>query len=108
MNLTNKHIVLIIIAIIIIAFIYSYDVYIVKKNQPICKPIYVTKKILTTDEEKLLNKNITDKKETFNNALIEGFDTFLSDNSDHNVNLHHDLMIIASASCDHFMHHVGK
>ena len=61
MNFTNKHIVLIIIAIIIIAFIYNYDVYIVQKNQPICKPIYVTKKILTPDEEKSLPKNITNK-----------------------------------------------
>ena len=57
MNLTNKHIVLIIIAIIIVAFIYNYDVYIVQKYEPICKPIYVTKKILNTDEENLLNNN---------------------------------------------------
>jgi hypothetical protein len=88
MNFTNKHIVLIIIAIIIVAFIYNYDVYIVQKNQPICKPIYVTKKILTPDEEKLLPKNITNKTESFNNALIEGFDNFLSTNNNSDSNLH--------------------
>ena len=88
MNFTNKHIVLIIIAIIIIAFIYNYDVYIVQKNQPICKPIYVTKKILTPDEEKLLPKNITNKTESFNNALVEGFDNFLSTNNNSDSNLH--------------------
>ena len=79
MNFTNKHIVLIIIAIIIIAFIYNYDVYIVQKYQPICKPIYITKKILTTDEEKILNK--TENKEQFDMELIEGFENFLSSSS---------------------------
>lgn len=81
MNFTNKHIILIILTIIILAFIYSYDVYIVEKNQPICKPIYVTKRILTPDAEELLvNNGVSQLKEgmdLIDDEIIEGFGTLM-------------------------------
>ena len=94
MNLSSKHIILIILAIIILAFIYSYDVYIVEKNQPICKPIYITKKILTPDaEELLLDNGVSNSKENMqmiDNDIIEGFNTIMGatgGNTAENVNL---------------------
>ena len=81
MNLTNKHIILIILAIIILAFIYNYDVYIVEKNLPICKPIYVTKRILSPNaEELLLDDGIPQIKEgmdLIDDEIIEGFNTLM-------------------------------
>jgi len=94
MNLSSKHIILIILAIIILAFIYSYDVYIVEKNQPICKPIYITKKVLTPDaEELLLDNGVSNSKENMqliDNDIIEGFNTIMGtsgSNITENVNL---------------------
>lgn len=81
MNLSSKHIILIILTIIIFTFIYNYDVYIVEKSQPICKPIYVTKRILSPDAEELLEDNgipkVTESMELINNEIIEGFNTMM-------------------------------
>ncbi len=79
MNLTNKHIVLILIIIIIFVFIYNFDVYVVPKNEPLCKPLYVTKRELTPEERANLNKSESVVfHETFTNLLendyFEGFD----------------------------------
>ena len=76
MNFNNKHIVFIILIIIIIIFILNYDIYIVTKNEEICKPIYITKKDMFSnlnDNE----KNIYDIAiEKFKNLNIhENFDT---------------------------------
>ncbi len=79
MSLTNKHIVLILIIIIIFVFIYNYDVYVVPKNEQLCKPLYVTKRELTPEERADLNQSEAIVfKETFGNLLennfFEGFD----------------------------------
>ncbi len=79
MSLTNKHIVLILIIIIIFVFIYNYDVYVVPKNEQLCKPLYVTKRELTPEERADLNQTeAVVFKETFGNLLennfFEGFD----------------------------------
>lgn len=79
MSLTNKHIVLILIIIIIFVFIYNYDVYVVPKNEPLCRPLYVTKRELTPEERAELNQSESVVfKETFGNLLendfFEGFD----------------------------------
>lgn len=79
MNLTNKHIVLILIIIIVFIFIYNYDVYVVPKNQPLCKPVFVTKRELSPEERAELNESQTVIfKEAFTNLLdnnfFEGFD----------------------------------
>ena len=79
MSLTNKHIVLILIIIIIFVFIYNYDVYVVPKNEQLCKPLYVTKRELTPEERADLNQSESIVfKETFGNLLennfFEGFD----------------------------------
>ncbi len=75
---TNKHIVLFILIIIIVVFIYHYDVYVIKKNEPLCKPIYVVKRELTPELRAKLNKS---EKVVFHetidniasNDLYEGF-----------------------------------
>jgi len=78
MEINNKHIVLILLIIIIGVFIYNYDVYVIPKNEPLCKPIYVTKRELTPEIRAELN--ITESeilKETFENlADIEYFESF--------------------------------
>lgn len=79
MIFTNKHIVLILIIIIIFVFIYNYDVYVVPKNEPLCKPVFVTKRELSPEERAEFNKSETVVfKETFSNLLdndyFEGFD----------------------------------
>ncbi len=80
MNFTNKHIVLILIIIIIVVFIYNYDVYIVPKNEPICKPVYITKRELNPEQRAELNSSQTVIfKESFSNLLdnkyFEGFES---------------------------------
>lgn len=89
MNLTNKHIILIILTIIIFAFIYSYDVYIVEKNQPICKPIYITKKILTPEAEMLLMETeLSATKENMtmlSDDIVEGFNTIMGTGDNLNI-----------------------
>jgi len=76
MEFNNKHIVLIFIIIIVGIFIYNYDVYVIAKNEPLCKPIYVTKREISPEIRAELNKiesNVL--KETFNNinTYYEGF-----------------------------------
>mgnify|MGYP003353215103 CR=1 FL=1 len=45
-ELTNTHIIIILIILIVFTFIYNYDVYVVIKGEPICKPVIVTKKVI--------------------------------------------------------------
>jgi hypothetical protein len=56
MNFTNKHIVLIILIIIIVVFIMNYDVYVVPKNEPLCKPVFVVKREISPEMRAKLNK----------------------------------------------------
>jgi hypothetical protein len=56
MEFKNEHIVILIIIIITIFFIFNYDVYVLPKNEPLCKPIYVTKKIIDNNVIKKLKK----------------------------------------------------
>ncbi len=79
MNFTNKHIVLIILIIIIVVFVVHYDVYVIPKNEPLCKPIFVIKRELSPEVRAKLNKT---EKMVFreavdniaNNNIFEGFD----------------------------------
>ena len=44
MNITNKEIIIIFIILIVIVFITNYDVYVVNKNENICKTVKMIKK----------------------------------------------------------------
>lgn len=85
-EVNNKHIVLILLIIIICVFIYNYDVYVIPKNEPLCKPIYVTKREITPEIRAELNKTESEVlNETFNNlAEIEYFESFGNINNDDN------------------------
>jgi hypothetical protein len=73
MNFTNNNVVIILIIIIVFVFIYNFDVYVITKNEPICKPIYVTKKIINDEMkqvsqlEKKINQEFSNFKEDFDN-----------------------------------------
>ena len=77
-EINNKHIVLMLLIIIICVFIYNYDVYVIPKNEPLCKPIYVTKREISPEIRAELNGTESEiLKETFNNlAEIEYFESF--------------------------------
>ena len=44
MEFKNEYIVIGIIIIITVYFIINYDIYVLPKNESLCKPIYITKK----------------------------------------------------------------
>jgi hypothetical protein len=77
-EINNKHIVLMLIIIIICVFIYNYDVYIIPKNEPLCKPVFVTKRELLPELRAQLNHTESEMlKETFNSlADIDYFESF--------------------------------
>jgi hypothetical protein len=77
-EINNKHIVLMLIIIIIGVFICNYDVYVIRKNEPLCKPVFVTKRELSPELRAKLNRTESEMlKETFNNlADIEYFENF--------------------------------
>ena len=83
-EINNKHIVLILLIIIIGVFIYNYDVYVIPKNEPLCKPVFVTKREISPEVRSELNKTESEiLKETFNNlADIEYFEGFENVNYD--------------------------
>ena len=88
-EINNKHIVLMLLIIIIGVFIYNYDVYVIPKNEPLCKPVFVTKRELSSEIRAELNKTESEiLKETFNNlADIEYFESFgnIDNNSESTV-----------------------
>ena len=61
MEFKNEYIVIGIIIIITVFFIINYDVYVLSKNEPLCKPVYVTKKII---DDKMIKK-LKNPKESF-------------------------------------------
>jgi hypothetical protein len=61
MEFKNEYIVIGIIIIITVFFIINYDVYVLPKNEPLCKPVYVTKKIIN---DKIIKK-LKNPKESF-------------------------------------------
>ena len=61
MEFKNEYIVIGIIIIITVFFIINYDVYVLAKNEPLCKPVYVTKKIIN---DKMIKK-LKNPKESF-------------------------------------------
>lgn len=63
-NSYNKYIVLIFIIIIVGVFVFNYDVYVVPKNEPLCKPVYVTKRPMS---DNLNTSEMEAIKETFEN-----------------------------------------
>ena len=70
----NKHIVLLILIIVVGIFIYNYDVYVIPKNEPLCKPIYVTKRELSPEIRAELNSIETEIfKEAFENLTDIGY-----------------------------------
>ena len=79
-EINNKHIVLMLLIIIISVFIYNYDVYVIPKNEPLCKPVYVSKREITPEIRAELNRTESEiLKETFGNlAEIEYFENFES------------------------------
>ena len=79
------------IIIIIGVFIYNYDVYVIPKNEPLCKPVFVTKRELSPELRAELNRTESEMlKETFNNlADIEYFESF--GNLDNSQDLSQDL-----------------
>ena len=84
MNFNNKYIVLFIIIIIIIIFIYNYDIYVLSKNEPLCKPIYITKREIPADIRAKLNKSESNIfKEGFNNLIKSGFYEEFNNLSEH-------------------------
>jgi hypothetical protein len=67
-EINNKHIVLMLLILIISVFIYNFDVYVIPKNEPLCKPIFVTKREINSEMITELNKTESEiLKETFNN-----------------------------------------
>lgn len=86
-EINNKQIVLMLLIIIISVFIYNYDVYVIPKNEPLCKPVYVTKREITPEIRAELNRTESEVlKETFGNlAEIEYFESF--GNLDNNGNV---------------------
>ena len=73
-ELNNKHIVLIFIIIIVGVFIYNYDVYVIAKNEPLCKPIYITKREISPKIRAELNKTESFVlKDTFSNLSKSGY-----------------------------------
>ena len=69
MNFTNGQILLGILILIMLTFVYSYDIYIVDKNVQLCKPIYVKIRDMNTESE----NNLIDSEvlEGFNNLMGE-------------------------------------
>jgi len=61
MEFKNEHIVIGIIIIITVFFIINYDVYVLSKDEPLCKPVYVTKKVI---DDKMIKK-LKNPKELF-------------------------------------------
>ena len=55
MEFKNEYIIIVIIIIITIFFIINYDIYVLPKNELLCKPVYVTKKIINDKMIKKLN-----------------------------------------------------
>jgi hypothetical protein len=57
MEFSDKHTVIILLIIIIFTFIYNYDIYVVKKGQELCKPVFVTKRIISPEIQSQLSNN---------------------------------------------------
>ena len=90
MEINNKHIVLIFLIIIIGVFIYNYDVYVIPKNESLCKPIYITKRELSPEIRGELNKTESEiLKEAFGNlsenGYMESFGNISSESNSYNV-----------------------
>ena len=97
MEFKNEYIVIGIIIIITVFFIINYDVYVLAKNEPLCKPVYVTKKII---DDKMIKK-LKNPKESFtiskNNKLKEYEDN--EDNED-NKGIKDIKEILIKESCN--------
>lgn len=92
-ELNNKHIVLVIIIIIVVVFIYNFDVYVIPKNEPLCKPIYITKREISPEIRAELNKTESDVlKEAFGNlstsGYIESFGNIPGENQSANISIY--------------------
>jgi hypothetical protein len=64
MEFKNEYIIIVIIIIITIFFIINYDIYVLPKNELLCKPVYVTKKIIN---DKMIKK-LNNPKESFTSS----------------------------------------
>jgi hypothetical protein len=54
----NKIIVLILIIFIVIYFILNFDIYVVKQDKPLCKPIYINYNSKEHNDDTNYNENI--------------------------------------------------
>ena len=75
MEFTNTQIIIILLLIIVFTFIYNYDVYVIVKNEPICKPVFVTKRALDSNALNIINKEMTNelKQKVFDTNILEKF-----------------------------------
>jgi hypothetical protein len=83
MEFKNEHIVMGIIIIITVFFIINYDVYVLPKNEPLCKPVYVTKK---TIDDKIIKK-LKNPKESFtiSKNKTKNNKTYVKDEENENI-----------------------
>ena len=74
-ELNNTHIIIILIVVIVFTFIYNYDVYVVAKGEPICKPVFVTKKVIDSNFNKIksVSPGQSLKKLVMDDSIIEKF-----------------------------------
>ena len=92
-ELNNKHIVLVFIIIIVVVFIYNFDVYVISKDEPLCKPIYITKREITPEIRAELNKTESGVlKEAFGNlsksGYIESFGNIMNETQSSNPSIY--------------------
>jgi hypothetical protein len=93
MEFKNEYIVIVIIIIITVFFIINYDVYVLPKNEPLCKPVYITKK---TIDDKILKK-IKNPKESFTtskNKINQENEDILENEFIKEENINHNKNII--------------
>ena len=74
-ELNNTHIIIILIVVIVFTFIYNYDVYVVAKGEAICKPVFVTKKVIDPNFNKIksVSPGQSLKKLVMDDSIIEKF-----------------------------------
>jgi hypothetical protein len=97
MDFTNTQIIIILLLIIVFTFIYNYDVYVIVKNEPICKPVFVTKRTLDPTALNIINKEMTNelKQKVFDTNILEKFinyspeiyENFVNSDTDGNLSI---------------------
>ena len=98
MNFNNKYLVLLLIIVVIFIFVYNYDVYVIEKNKQLCKPIFITKHEINTENSITMKENEKKVfKEAFSNLTNSGYyETFdnasVSDSKINQITNHDNLV----------------